>query len=70
MGSLVYAFIHSATSGWGDPVTLVSFGAAAVLLAAFLAIESRSQQPLMPIHLFGQRTRRGRCCVTLFPLRK
>src|SRR5947208_2858374 len=39
VGSLVYAFIHSATSGWSDPVTLVSFGAAAVLLTAFLAIE-------------------------------
>ena len=65
VGSLVYGFIHAAASGWSDTGTLLSFGAAAVLLSAFLAIELRSRQPLLPIHLFEQRNRWGSYAVML-----
>jgi EmrB/QacA subfamily drug resistance transporter len=65
VGSLVFAFIHSATAGWSDPVTIASFAAAAVLLTAFLTIELRSRQPLVPMHLFAERTRWGSYVVML-----
>jgi len=53
IGSLVYGFIHAATSGWRDTVTVLSFALAVVLIVAFLVIESRSEQPLMPLRLFN-----------------
>ncbi|HVV76773.1 MAG TPA: MFS transporter [Mycobacteriales bacterium] len=59
MASLVYGFIHSATAGWHDRGTLVSFGAAAILLTAFVTVELRSARPLMPLRLFRNRTRVG-----------
>jgi EmrB/QacA subfamily drug resistance transporter len=59
MASLVYGFIHAATDSWGDPVTLLSFGIAAVLLTVFVVMQSRSSQPLMPLRLFRNRTRVG-----------
>ena len=34
---LVYGFVRAAASGWGDHLALAAFGAAAVLLAAFVA---------------------------------
>ena len=65
MGALVYGFIHSASDGWSDPVTLWSFAAAVVLLAAFVTIEARSAQPLMPLRLFRNETRVGSYVVML-----
>jgi len=63
--SLVYGFIHAASDGWSDPVTLAAFGSAAVLLAVFVVIEARTRQPLMPLHLFRNRTRVGSYVVML-----
>lgn len=57
VGSLTYGFIHAASNGWSDAVTLVAFTAAVVFLAAFLAIEARTEQPLMPLRLFANRNR-------------
>ncbi|HVT65065.1 MAG TPA: MFS transporter [Mycobacteriales bacterium] len=65
MASLVYGFIHSATHGWNDRTTLVSFAAAAILLTAFVTIELRSPRPLMPLRLFGDRSRVGSYLVML-----
>jgi predicted MFS family arabinose efflux permease len=59
VGSLTYGFIHAASDGWADPITLAAFAAAVVFLAAFIAIESRTEQPLMPLRLFANRTRSG-----------
>ncbi|QMU68554.1 MFS transporter [Streptacidiphilus sp. P02-A3a] len=58
-GTLVYAFIRAATSGWGAPVTIGCFVAAALLVALFLLVETRSPQPLLPLHLVSQRVRGG-----------
>ncbi|HEU4566608.1 MAG TPA: MFS transporter, partial [Marmoricola sp.] len=46
--SLVYAIEHTDSDGWASPTTLVAFGAAAVLLAAFGVIETRAGSPLVP----------------------
>jgi predicted MFS family arabinose efflux permease len=59
MAALVYGFIRAAQAGWGDPVTIGSFVAAAVLLAVFLSIETRTRQPITPLHMFRDRNRAG-----------
>jgi predicted MFS family arabinose efflux permease len=53
---LVYALTRATTDGWGSPVTLGLLGAAAALIAAFVAIESRSRSPLLPLRIFRRRT--------------
>jgi EmrB/QacA subfamily drug resistance transporter len=57
MTALVYGFIRAAADGWGNGLTLAAFAAAAVLLALFLFVERRAAQPIVPLRLFGERTR-------------
>ncbi len=65
MASLVYGFIHAASSGWGDRTTLGAFAAAALLLGSFLLVELRTEQPITPLHLFADRNRSGAHLVRL-----
>jgi EmrB/QacA subfamily drug resistance transporter len=65
MAALVYGFIRAAQDGWSDPGTIGSFASALVLLAVFLAIETRTRQPITPLHLFGDRNRAGSYAVML-----
>jgi EmrB/QacA subfamily drug resistance transporter len=48
MTALVYTLLEGARFGWTSATTLGMFAAAAVLLAAFAIIESRTAQPLIP----------------------
>jgi EmrB/QacA subfamily drug resistance transporter len=57
--ALVYGFIRAAGSGWGDHLALAAFGAAAVMLAAFIFTETRARQPITPLRLFGDSSRSG-----------
>jgi EmrB/QacA subfamily drug resistance transporter len=59
MGGLVYGFIRSAQSGWGDPVTVMTVMGAVICLAAFIAIEHRAAQPILPLWLFASARRSG-----------
>jgi len=59
MSALVYGFIRAAQEGWSDPGTIGSFTAAVVLLAVFLVIETRTRQPITPLHMFNDRNRAG-----------
>ena len=59
MSALVYGLVRAAETSWGDAVALGSFAAAAVLLAAFVAIEKRTRQPITPLRLFASRERVG-----------
>src|SRR6185312_10958657 len=52
---LVYGLTRATTDGWGSPVTLGLIGGAAALVAAFVAIESRSRSPLLPLRIFRLR---------------
>jgi EmrB/QacA subfamily drug resistance transporter len=52
---LVYALTRATTDGWSSPVTLGLLGGAAALIAAFIAIESRSHAPLLPLRIFRLR---------------
>jgi EmrB/QacA subfamily drug resistance transporter len=56
---LVYATTRAATDGWGAASTLALFGASAVLVLAFVAIELRSRFPLLPLRIFRSRTLTG-----------
>ena len=51
----VYAIVNGNQEGWTSAQTLGVLGAAAVLLAVFLVIESRVAAPLMPLGLFRLR---------------
>jgi hypothetical protein len=53
---LVYALTRATTDGWGAPLTLALLGAAALLVGSFLAIETRSPWPLLPLRIFRLRT--------------
>ncbi len=52
----VYALNRGVDTGWASATTLGLFGAAAVLLASFVWIESRSRSPLIPGTALRNRT--------------
>jgi predicted MFS family arabinose efflux permease len=66
LGLLVYALVDAASAGWTSTDTLLRFAGAAVLLAAFTFIETRSKSPLVPFSIFRLRTLRGANVVGLF----
>jgi EmrB/QacA subfamily drug resistance transporter len=57
--AMVYAFIRAASDGWSDPLALVLFAVAVVLLVGFVLVESRTAAPLVPLKLLTDRTRGG-----------
>jgi EmrB/QacA subfamily drug resistance transporter len=59
MVALVYAFIRAADAGWSDTTTLLAVAAGVVLLAAFVTVEARAGQPVVPLRLFADRARAG-----------
>ncbi|MEV7339130.1 MFS transporter [Streptomyces sp. NPDC093544] len=65
MAALVYGFIRAAEEGWRDSLTIGSFGAAVVLLAAFVFIEMRAKEPITPLKMFADRNRSGTYVIML-----
>ncbi|MET8453223.1 MFS transporter [Streptomyces sp. NPDC005209] len=65
MASLVYGFIRASEDGWRDSLTLGSFGAAVVLLLAFVFIEKRAKEPITPLKMFADRNRSGTYVIML-----
>jgi EmrB/QacA subfamily drug resistance transporter len=57
--ALVYGFAHAGSAGWGSAVTVGALVLAAVLLAAFVAVEARSAHPLLPLRVLASRERAG-----------
>ena len=53
--ALTYALIEGSVRGWTSPVILGAFALAAVAVAAFLAIESRSASPMVDLTMFRSR---------------
>ena len=53
--ALTYALIEGSVRGWTSPVILGAFALAAVAVAAFLAIESRSATPMVDLTMFRSR---------------
>ncbi|TXS06696.1 DHA2 family efflux MFS transporter permease subunit [Streptomyces sp. col6] len=65
MASLVYGFIRASEEGWRDSLTLASFGAAVLLLAAFVLVEMRAKEPITPLRMFADRNRSGTYVIML-----
>ncbi|MFE2045148.1 MFS transporter [Streptomyces sp. NPDC059477] len=55
--SLVYGLLRSGESGWGDPATAGPLMVAVVLAAAFVAVERRTAEPLVPLSFLSFRFR-------------
>ncbi|WP_329380643.1 MFS transporter [Streptomyces sp. NBC_01716] len=65
MASLVYGFIRASEEGWRDSLTIGSFAAAVILLAAFALVESRAKEPITPLRMFADRNRSGTYIIML-----
>jgi EmrB/QacA subfamily drug resistance transporter len=52
----VYAIVTSSTSGWGSAHTLGLLAAALAILTAFVALEARLRNPIMPLRIFRLRS--------------
>jgi EmrB/QacA subfamily drug resistance transporter len=62
---LVYTLVDANRAGWGSARTIVLGAVALVMLVAFVVIERRQRQPLVPFSIFRQRTLRGANIVAL-----
>jgi MFS family permease len=61
---LIYGLTRGATgpdgiSHWADTGTVLALGGAAAAIIAFVVIEARSHQPLLPLRIFASRNRTG-----------
>jgi EmrB/QacA subfamily drug resistance transporter len=59
LGALVYGLIESSALGFAHPTVLSSLVIAAVFLAAFVVVEARVRNPMLPLSLFRSRTFTG-----------
>lgn len=55
--ALVYGLSQAESRGWTDPLVLVLLFASVVLLVAFVAVEARVRQPLLPLRVLRHRER-------------
>ncbi len=55
--SVVYGLLQAGEAGWGDPACFVPLILGAALGVAFLAVESRTAEPLVPLPFLAFRTR-------------
>jgi EmrB/QacA subfamily drug resistance transporter len=56
LSTLVYALVDAESAGWGSTQTVGLLALAVALLGAFIAIESRTKGPLLPLGIFRLRT--------------
>ncbi len=66
LAALTYGFITAPREGFGHPRIYGSLIAGALLLAAFVAVESRSSHPMVPLGLFRSRAFSGANLMTFF----
>jgi EmrB/QacA subfamily drug resistance transporter len=59
LSALVYALVDANDAGWGSTQTIGFLVASALLLGAFIAIERRSRDPVVPFGIFRNRTVSG-----------
>ena len=56
---LVLALLRGNDEGWGSPLIIGLFAGAAVMLSAFIVIERRVPEPMLPLELFRRRAFTG-----------
>jgi len=59
LGLLVYGLTYAAEHTWSHSTTIALLAGSAALIVAFVAIEWRSHEPLLPLRLFRLRTLSG-----------
>ena len=57
--ALVYGFANAESHGWGSPLTIGGLAAGIALLAAFVAVERRVANPLLPMRVVADKARAG-----------
>lgn len=65
LGGLVYGLVDSSNRGFVDPLVVGAFVLGATALLAFVIVEWRSQEPMMPLSLFRSRNFSGANLLTL-----
>ncbi|GGQ16116.1 MFS transporter [Streptomyces roseolilacinus] len=55
LAAFAYGVVQTEQAGWTEPRTLVPLLGGVALLAAFVAVESRTREPLMPLKVFRAR---------------
>jgi EmrB/QacA subfamily drug resistance transporter len=55
--SLVYGLTHAASHEWTSPTTIITLALGVALLLLFVAAESRTEHPLLPMRILADRTR-------------
>ena len=58
VGSIVFGLVQAGTKGWGVPITLVPLLGGAAVVGGFLWHEGRAEEPILPLSLLANRTRR------------
>jgi EmrB/QacA subfamily drug resistance transporter len=66
LAGLTYGFISAPDLGFGHPVVVGTLVGGAVALAAFVWVEARRPNPILPLRLFRSRTFSGTNLLTLF----
>jgi EmrB/QacA subfamily drug resistance transporter len=61
---LVYGLIEGPDRGWGSPVIIVALLGGVVFLVAFVVVEARTANPMMPVQLFRSKQFTGANAVT------
>jgi predicted MFS family arabinose efflux permease len=56
---LVLGLLRGNDEGWGSTLIVSLFAASGVLMAAFLVIQTRVKEPMLPLHLFKKRAFTG-----------
>jgi EmrB/QacA subfamily drug resistance transporter len=65
-GGIVSGLIEASRLSFSHPLVLAGLGGGALSLAAFLAVEARSRNPMLPLSLFHSRQFSGANLLTLF----
>jgi EmrB/QacA subfamily drug resistance transporter len=65
MVGVVYGFIHAASDGWANPTTIVTLGGGVLLLALFFYVETRVEDPMVPLRVVLDRNRGGSYLIML-----
>jgi EmrB/QacA subfamily drug resistance transporter len=59
MTALVYGLVRAAEAGWHDELALAALALGVLMIAAFVWIERRVRQPILPLRLLASRERAG-----------
>ncbi|HEY6971854.1 MAG TPA: MFS transporter [Candidatus Angelobacter sp.] len=66
LGTLTFGLIESQNRGWRDSLVIATIMAGSLAIAAFIVVEARQRNPLMPLYLFRIRDFAGANLLTLF----